>query len=294
MLRFTLRKLTQPHIWRRIFLERLTEPLHLNVMSPFVLAFGGFRAKVAWDLVPRHHTAYGLLKAADYAAALGLEEVTAIEFGVAAGAGLLNLCEVAARVTRATGIRFRIVGFDTGRGMPPPRDYRDHPEYYAEGDFPTDVAALSARLPANARLVVGDVAETVPAFVAELTASAPVGFVAVDVDYYWSAVESLAVFTGPADRYLPITLVYLDDVEEEGVNPWCGELLAVNQFNDAHPRRKITPFNFLRQRRIFRRAKWIDHLFALHVLDHPTRSAPRRPDTPVRLINPYLPPERSS
>jgi len=287
-MRFAIGKLTKPHIWRRIFLERLTEPLHLNLISPFVGLFGNFRSKVAWDLVTRHHTAYGLLKAADYARSLGIREVTAVEFGVAAGAGLLNMCEVADRVTRATGVSFRIVGFDTGKGMPPPRDYRDHPEYYAEGDFPGDFAGLARRLPPNASLRIGDVADTVATFVSELTGAAPLGYAAIDVDYYWSAAECMAVFTGPADRYLPITMVYLDDVEEEGVNPWCGELLAVDEFNTREQFRKVTPFNFLRQRRIFRNAKWIDHLFALHVLDHPTRSEPRSSKTPVRLDNPYL------
>jgi hypothetical protein len=211
-----------------------------------------------------------------------------VEFGVAAGAGLVNLCEVAAMVTRETGVEWQIVGFDTGVGMPPPRDHRDHPEYYAEGDFPADLDALRRRLPDNARLVVGDVASTVPAFVDSLTPDAPLAFAAIDVDYYWSTVECLRIFAGPPRCYLPITLVYLDDVEEEGVNPWCGELLAVHEFNDAHPLRKISPFNFLRQRRIFRNAKWIDHMYALHVLDHPTRSSPRQRATPTRLEKPYL------
>jgi len=72
------------------------------------------------------------------------------------------------------------------------------------------------------------------------------------------------------------------------VNPWCGELLAVNEFNAAQPLRKVSPLNFLRQRRIFRNAKWIDHMFALHVFDHPVRSSARVSGRPVRLDNPYL------
>lgn len=288
MSRFVLSKLTQPHIIKRIFLERLTEPLHLNLLSLAVLIAGTTRAKIAFDLIPRHHLAYSLLHAADQATRLGVTRVTAVEFGVAAGAGLLNMCEIAARVTRVTGVEFSIVGFDGGTGMPAPRDYRDHPEYYAEGDFPCDTAALARRLPPNARLCVGDVSETVPAFVETLSSTAPLGFAAIDVDYYWSTRECLPIFLGPPTCYLPITPVYLDDVEEEGVNPWCGELLAVNEFNAEQPLRKITPLNFLRQRRIFRNAKWIDHMFALHVFDHPVRSSARTSERPVRLDNPYL------
>ena len=49
---------------------------------------------------------------------MGLESITAIEFGVAAGAGLLNICEIAKNLTKETGVKFKIYGFDTGAGMP--------------------------------------------------------------------------------------------------------------------------------------------------------------------------------
>ena len=285
---FVLSKLTKPHIIKRIFLERLTEPLHLNLLSLLVMVGGTTRAKIAFDLIPRHHLAYSLLNAADQAKRLGISRLTAVEFGVAAGAGLLNMCELASRVTRITGVEFSLVGFDSGTGMPAPRDYRDHPEYFAQGDFPCDTDALARKLPPNARLCVGDVSRTVPDFVETITRDAPLGFVAIDVDYYWSTRECLTIFCGPPTCYLPITPVYLDDVEEEGMNPWCGEMLAVNEFNAQQRLRKISPLNFLRQRRIFRNAKWIDHMYALHVFDHPTRSRARAPERAVRLDNPYL------
>jgi hypothetical protein len=59
------------------------------------------------------------LYVADEAKKLGLKSVTLAEFGVANGAGLLNICLVAQRVTKATGIEFDIYGFDSGKGMPP-------------------------------------------------------------------------------------------------------------------------------------------------------------------------------
>src|SRR4051812_41346524 len=46
-------KLGQRQKWRRILQERLTEPVHLNLLSLFVLLFGSYRAKIAWDLVIR-------------------------------------------------------------------------------------------------------------------------------------------------------------------------------------------------------------------------------------------------
>src|SRR5690606_30770495 len=112
-----LKKLRNRYIWERIFYERVTEPLHLNLMSLGVAAFGSFRAKVAFDLILRQQHAYAILACADLAREMDIHEVSLVEFGVAAGAGMLNICELAKRVTRETGVRFRIFGFDTGKGM---------------------------------------------------------------------------------------------------------------------------------------------------------------------------------
>ena len=287
-LTFILKKLTQPHIIKRVFVERLTEPLHLNVIALAVAIGGSTRSKIAFDLITRQHLAYGLLRAADDAKQHGIMKVTAVEFGVATGAGLFNMCEIAKRVTDATGVEFAIAGFDSGTGMPPARDYRDHPEYFTAGDFPSDPEAIRRRLPPNAQLIVGDVTQTVPEFVRTLSPGAPLGFAAIDVDYYWSTKECMPVFMGAPDCYLPVTTLYLDDLEEFGMNKWAGELLAVEEFNQEQALRKIAPMNFLRPSRVFRRAKWIDHMFSLHVFDHPIRSTIRGASKPVVLTNPYL------
>jgi hypothetical protein len=284
------RKLRRPHVWRRIFLERFTEPLHLNLIAAFVAAFGSFRARAAFDLVLRPQHAFGLLKAADTAREIGASAVTAVEFGVASGAGLFNLCDVAARVTRATGVRFEVVGFDTGRGMPEPRDYRDHPEHYRAGDFPMDRASLESRLPANARLICGDVAGTVPEFLQSLRESPPIGFVSLDLDYYSSSRDALALFDDPdPTKYLPRVGLYLDDVTFDGHNEWCGELLAVAEFSRTRAMRKISRHNFLRNGRVFKHSPWIDQMYLAHILDHPYRSPQRAAGRePVLLENPYL------
>src|SRR5712692_9454190 len=106
-----LKKLRNKYIWQRIFYERLTEPVHLNLIALGVALFGGLRSKVAFDLVLRQQHAYSILTCADVARELGIAEVTLVEFGVAAGAGLLNICELAERVTRETGVRFKVFGF---------------------------------------------------------------------------------------------------------------------------------------------------------------------------------------
>jgi hypothetical protein len=282
------RKLAEPRIWRRLFCERLSEPVHLNLIALFVAVFGGYRAKVGFDLILRQQHAWALLNIADLARELGHRRVSVFEFGVAAGAGLLNIQAIAAKVERITGVGFDIYGFDTGAGMPPPQSYRDHPELYQAGDFPMDHAALQARLGPQTQLVLGPIAQSIQAFLQRDFSAAPIGFVSIDVDYYTSTVDALALLAHQAGNLLPRVIVYLDDLEYLTHNSWAGEQLAVNEFTAAHPMRPIERHAFLRGYRIFKNARWIDHIYQCHVLDHPVRN-----DLGVRreravITNPYL------
>lgn len=286
---FVLSKLGKRRIWQRLFRERLAEPLHLNLFSLLIAAFGSFRAKVDHDLVLRQHNAYCLLKCADYAKRQGSKTVSVLEFGVAAGAGLMNMVHIARRVTNSTGIGFKLYGFDTGAGMPEPLDYRDHPDLYRPGDFPMDVARLRAALPANAQLVIGEVSRTVPEFLKTLSSAEPIAYVVFDVDYYSSTRDALRILqdADPA-KYLPITLTYFDDIALDAHNSYCGQLLAVDEFNRASPLRKLEHPRFLEVGRIYKKARWLKHIFLAHVLDHATRTTVSRGAAKQVLTNPYL------
>jgi hypothetical protein len=275
-------------IWKRIAVERLTEPLHLNAIALGVALVGSTRAKAAFDVLVRQQHAYGLLDAADAARERGLRRVTVVELGVGGGAGLLNICELAGRISRATEIEFDIVGFDTGAGLPPPSDHRDHPELYAAGSFPHEREELQRALPANARIVYGDLRDTVDEFAASLTPEAPLGFATLDVDYYSSSKHALRVFLGEASCYLPAVCVYVDDVHERTHTRFAGELLAIDEFNEEHELRKLDLDRSLAYSRVFKHAEWLQHMYRLHVFDHPERS-----DVTVRrevevAPNPYL------
>jgi hypothetical protein len=106
------------NVWARRLADRISEPLHLNLLALLVAPFGSYTTKVALDLVPRRHYAYGMLHAAEQAKRNGLSCITVIEFGVSFGGGILNLCEIARRLTSVTGVNFEIFGFDTGVGLP--------------------------------------------------------------------------------------------------------------------------------------------------------------------------------
>ena len=283
-----LHRLSERRIWERILRERLSEPLHLNLLSLLVAVVGGFGEKVYFDLVIRQHNAFCLLQAASFAKRCGYKAYTAIEFGVANGAGLLNMAEIAGKVTHATGVKIELVGFDNGSGMPPPLDYRDHPDCYGQGDFPLqNYDRLREALPATSRLIIGNVAETVTPFLSALRPDCPIGYVVVDVDYYSSTVECLKIFSGPANLYLPESLIYLDDINYPQHNPWQGEYLAINEFNAQNKMRKACAYNLLRGFRLLKNALWIDQVFLMHILDHEFKTtSPER--APVVMGNPYL------
>lgn len=247
-----------------------------------VIAEGTFRERVRFDAINRPQHAFGLLAAADVARFTGVGEIVAIEFGVAEGAGLVNLQELAALVTRETDVRIRVVGFDSGTGLPAPTDFRDHPEIWSRGDFATgDLDALRTKLSADTELVIGAVAETLGPFVERLTV--PVGFVSFDLDLYHSTRDALTLFAADAELLLPVVIAYFDDViggpRRIGSlfrTAAAGPLLAIDEFNRGHERRAIDPVRILRYRRPFDREIWIERTYALHVLDHPIRNGSSR------------------
>lgn len=250
--RYVLRRMLQKDKLYRVCVERLTEPLHLNLISLPIWLFGSFRMKVAFDLIVRQQYVSSILLTADRAKEFGKSGVTIVELGVADGAGLLNMCKIAQRASEATGIDFRVAGFDTGTGMPPADDYRDYPEAYRQGDFAINVERLRNALPPFAELIISDVSQTIQHFVRRLSPDHLIGFVTVDVDYYSSAKKSLAILQGEPQKYLPRVVVHLDDIGDEFCSPWSGELLAVNELNRDNEWRKIAPFPMLCARRISR------------------------------------------
>jgi hypothetical protein len=274
---------------RRLLVERGSEPLHLNLMALPVALFGSYRTKVDFDLANRRQYAWPMIFAADQAKNLGIKTISVIEFGVAAGAGLLNMCALAERTTKATGVAFRVYGFDSGVGMPAATDYRDQPDRFQRGDFPMGHPDILRRaLPSFAELIIGDIKTTVGDFLERDLSAAPLGFVSIDVDYYSSTKLALRVFDAPPTAYLPTVPVYLDDIDSYDSSPWNGELLAVSEFNAENARRKIAPFPFLRTWRLFKNAAWIDHMFATQIFDHPSK-IPGALTMPQRVIaNEYL------
>ena len=190
------------------------------------------RTRGEWIADPYPYYLIGLLEAAGVARGQGEAGFTAIEFGVAAGNGLVQLQRHAAAVEAVTGITIKVVGFDSGAGLPEfIGDHRDHPDLWSYGAYPMDHDALRARLdPARTTLILGIIRETLPAFI-ERADHPPVGFVSFDLDLYSSTRDALGIFRHPARRMLRQTPCYFDDIDFLANHRWAGEPLAIEEHN---------------------------------------------------------------
>lgn len=191
----------------------------------------------------RPHYAYCMLSAAALARRLGHTRISALEFGVAGGNGLKFMCDFAHDVKKMTGVTVECYGFDTGKGMPPPKGEKDLPFWFKEAQYVMDEPALRKRLP-EAKLVIGEVKDTLPTFF-EKHNPAPIGAIFNDVDYWSSTLDSFALFNAVSSRpqnFLPRVFMYFDDIigwDHEMYGPFNGQLAAMHEFNAAQDKVKI-------------------------------------------------------
>ena len=215
------------------------------------------------------HEAYQfcMTQAARQATALGIPVLIAIEFGVAGGRGLLAMEKFATETEAKFPVQWRIYGFDTGTGMPPPRDYRDLPYAWKAGWYAMDQAKLRERL-TRAKLVIGPIDETLSLFVVRDGINY-LGFVAFDLDYFSSTLSAMEIFRYNI-QFLPRTFCYFDDVVGNNDELHCdyvGELAAIRQFNEGG--RKICPINGLTAKLGGKAELWHEGVRVLHIFDHP-------------------------
>ena len=282
------KKLFELRILKRIYIERLGEPFLYNLVSLWVFFFGNIKQKIEYDLIPRQPYAFGLNEAFKVAKNIGFKKVIIIEFGVAQGAGLFNLSSIASKLSTIYGLDYKVIGFDTGTGMPSPVDYRDHPEKYRKGDFPPERLTKDL-LPPKTDLIYGPIKETVHEFMKNLQPSDKISFISIDVDYYSSTIDCFKIFNAKSEYFLPSTILYFDDVNSISDNVYMGELLAINEYNKKNENKKICKMTQLRNWRIFKDALWIDQMYFLHVLDSTYRDPKNWENEKQQILsNPYI------
>ena len=231
--------------------------------------YGSIDTKVRFGVYARPHYAYGVYWAAILAKRLSIPRITAIEFGVAGGRGLLALEELGMAIGRHVGVEIDVVGFDSGEGMPQPTDYRDLPHVWNAGFFKMNAPRLQAVLK-SATLVLGEVAQTSHEWL-EGSITSPIGFIAFDLDYYSSTRDAFTIFEGNESTHLPRVQCYFDDLactEVGCMNEYVGEYLAISEFNAGHSSKKICRQEQFRLNR-FTWENWHDRMYAFHDFAHP-------------------------
>lgn len=231
------------------------------------LNLGNLEFRINTGCTIRPHYAYCLLHSARLASSLGLKKMSVIEFGCAGGAGLLALEEHAEAVEKELDLDIEIYGFDTGRGLPAPKDYRDLPYHWKEGFFAMEMDRLAPRL-SRSKLVIGDVGDTVRAFISEFD-PAPIGAIMHDLDFYSSTASSFELFSAQPERFLPRVYNYFDDVigsEVELYNDHTGERLAIDEFNRGSESAKLSPAYHLITRPFV--MQWYHQIRILHFFQH--------------------------
>lgn len=241
-------RVSTPNHWARIN----------NELGRLASTGAGSRANYSWCV----------FHAAGVAANTGLSQITVLEIGVAGGNGLVALEQAAQAASSAFGVQVDVVGFDTGAGLPSPKDHRDAPFLMEEGDFPMNPDALRGRLQ-SAELVLGELAGTVGPFLD--SDPAPIGFISFDVDYYSSTRDALRLLEASPQALQPRILCYFDDVHGYPWGDHNGARLAIREFNESNEQRKIDQLHGLRHllpRSEFE-ARWPEAIYLAHAFDHP-------------------------
>ena len=259
----------------RLFLQPLPARLLLLRLLDLQIGFLPYETKLSVESIARADYGFCLLHAARLAKQLGYASISAIEFGVAGGNGLVALEMHAEHVARCTGVNVAIYGFDTGAGMPPPADFRDMPYLWQSGYYKMDVERLRARL-RKAKLVLGPVEETVRRF-CEQEDPPPIGFIAIDLDYYSSTRKALNILDAPFRYLLPRIACYVDDIVGDvydAFNEYTGELLAIREFNESKDHIKLARVRGLRFFNGQIPRQWHEQVFVAHLFTHPDYGRP--------------------
>lgn len=214
--------------------------------------------------------AYVMFAGAEQAKLLGIEQVSVLEFGVAGGNGLVAMENHAEAIETELGVRIDLYGFDTGIGMPPTLDEKDMPHLFFEGNYAMDEAKLRSVL-TRAQLVLGDAVQTFPAFLDQL--KHPVAAISFDLDHYHSTLSIMNELAGRpniGELSIPRLLTYFDNSvgnHLKAYNEFAGELRAIEDFNAAHEREKVTICRDFRRYRVNR--EWHHQIYFMHFFDHP-------------------------
>ncbi len=245
-------------------------PLRVSLARKIIKTFSllSYEDRLTICAVDRPHYGHCLFQAAKLAARLKYPKISAIEFGCGGGNGLLNAEMHIMELEKLFPVKFELYGFDSGKGLPAAKDYRDFPHYFNSGQFQMQIDKLSATL-RRGQIVVGDVGDTCRDFFDKYN-PAPIGCIFNDLDYYSSTKDSFTMFEADKSHFLPRIFMYFDDIT--GDNTWLpseftGELLAIKEFNFNNTERKIAANRAIRAD--YPDQWWANGIYVYHDFKHP-------------------------
>jgi hypothetical protein len=182
-----------------------------NLLITFIkfLKIGPYKLRLILGAVDRPHYAYSIYHSAKLAKKLGIKKISVIEFGVAGGNGLVNIEYHVKKIEEILNINIEIYGFDTGEGLPVPKDYRDLKYHWKRGFFKMNYQDLFEKLK-RSNVILGDIRQTVGVFNKKYK-PAPIGAIFFDMDFYSSTKDSLKIFNSD-EILLPRIFCVFDDV----------------------------------------------------------------------------------
>jgi hypothetical protein len=246
------------------------EPLRIMLARKLIKTFSmlPYEERVAIGAVERPTYAYCIFQAAKLASLLNYKKISVLEFGCGGGNGLVVAENHIFEVERIFDVKLELYGFDTGTGLPKPRDYRDIPHFFRGGLYKMDIDAVQRKLKL-AKLVIGDVKKTCTKFFEEYD-PAPIGCILQDLDYYSSTLDSFTIFDAEPVHFLPRVFMYFDDIVGGDVwlsNDYTGERLAIDEFNQQHKFKKICQNYYLLEEY---RIPWFSSMIRIyHDFEHP-------------------------
>ena len=242
----------------KIFILRIIgydKPLRVALLKIFSLKYKQFR--------PHYETI--LLESCINAKKLGYEEVTVLELGVSGGNGIIALEKYKKKIEKYTNIKIKIIGFDSGAGMPEPKDVYDLPFYWKKGQMAVNKNKLE--LLSKSKIYYGDIKDTIDDFIK--TNPKNIASIFVDLDYHSSTKSFLTQLTKLEKNLCPRVYFLFDDTFNSNhfINEYNGEILSINEFNNENSNLKIgiSIDNVMDFK--FPLAK--NHLYLLHNFNHP-------------------------
>ena len=120
--------------------------INLNEKKYFKLILNG--------IIPRPQYAFCLFMSANLAAQLGYKKISAIEFGCWEGEGLLDLEHYSSEIEKIFQIDIEIYGFDGGKGLPEPQNFKDRLYQFSTGEMKLSKNSCIDKLK-KSKLIIG-------------------------------------------------------------------------------------------------------------------------------------------